>query len=135
MECSNFLSIYRYIHFIFHNFVTWKRKLSAFNLLVSKLSLSCSLSLQTCVYVYIYILTHIHIHTYTHAYIHTHIHIGLIVKFHRDERKLNEFEYVKKPLQRVKAVLTYCLGGQMAPLAGERGVPGLVKFGEKLEKA
>lgn len=78
--------------------------------------------------------THIHIHTCMYAYTHTHTQ-RFNSEIPQGKRKLNEFEYVKKSLQRDKAVLAYCLGGQMAPLAEKRGEPGLVKFEEKMEKA
>lgn len=78
--------------------------------------------------------THIHIHTCMYAYTNTHTQ-RFNSEIPQGKRKLNEFEYVKKSLQRDKAVLAYCLGGQMAPLAEKRGEPGLVKFEEKMEKA
>lgn len=75
-----------------------------------------------------------HTYTYMHVCIHTHTQ-RFNSEIPQGKRKLNEFEYVKKSLQRDKAVLAYCLGGQMAPLAEKRGEPGLVKFEEKMEKA
>lgn len=86
--------------------------------------------MYVCVHMYAYT----HTYTYMHVCIHTHTQ-RFNSEIPQGKRKLNEFEYVKKSLQRDKAVLAYCLGGQMAPLAEKRGEPGLVKFEEKMEKA